>query len=456
MSGRKTPAADKPRVRIATYGPRGRTVKVFKETGWLLVRVQWSDALGLVETKSWPNTRAGIAEAKAWATAFSAARELPTYTAPSRITLRELWEAYVTAEFPHLRETTKDNYTGHWHTWELFAGRALEADLVTPEMLDELRGDLSTRKNAKGEPAPVAISQQRQVVSTVKRVFKWGIERALVTRERILLYRFKVAKEQRPQLVPEYSNDEHAAIVAELNPRLHSQWRAWALTVIAGELGPRINAALHLTWADIELPFTLAAAPAGEAPYYGTVTWRSEFDKLGNVRVQPLTAAAHEAFLVALGYARHNPRATGSGSDWIFFTPATKDGKGDGTYTVQAAWRALREAEIRAHVTHQPRRAFHGGRRMASGNALEATNNPVTAMQWIGDTDLKQAKKYLKERDTKMRDVAGKLSNRRAPAARTAPERPVSNPNATATPPENTTAPVEAGAVSDESTRSYE
>lgn len=440
------------RKRLATYGPKGRTVRVFRERGALLVRVQWTNALGLVETRSWNNTSSNVVEAKAYAKAFSEAREMPNYSKPTDISIRILWDRYVTAEFDSLRPKTQKNYARQWRTWELFAGRSLEADLVTPELLDDLRADLSKRRKANGEPAPVAISQQRHIVSTVKRVFAWGIQRGLVSRERILLYRFKISKAQRAELVPEYSNAEHAAIVRRLNPLFRNQWRAWALTVIAGEVGPRINAALHLRWADVDLPYE------STTNYYGAITWRAEFDKLGNVRVQPITEAVREALFVALGYAHLNLRATGQGVDWLFYTPATKaELKGDGTYSVQAAWSALQRAEKEAGVTHRVRRAFHGGRRMAAGNALDLTNNPVLAMQWIGDTDLKQARKYLKEREDPMRDVASRMRAARVPVnPQISAEGPVSNPNATATQPETKTAPEKAGAVSDVTTRTYE
>jgi len=445
-----------PRKRLATYGPKGRTVRVFRERGGLLARVQWTNTAGEIETKSWDNTAAGVAEAKAYAKAFSEARELPTYAKPTNLTLRGLWDRYVAAEWGALRPKTQKNYARQWRTWELFAGRSLEADLVTPELLDDLRVDLSKRTKPNGDPAPVAISQQRHIVSTVKRVFAWGIQRGLVTRERVLLYRFKISKEQRAELVPEYSNQEHAAIVTRFNPRFRNQWRTWALTVIAGEVGPRINAALHLKWDDVDLPYET------DGTYYGAITWRAEFDKLGNVRVQPITEAVRDALFVALGYARLNPRATGKGSDWLFYTPATKlELKGDGTYSVQAAWAALQRAEREAGVKHRDRRAFHGGRRMASGNALELTNNPVLAMQWIGDTDLKQARKYLKERTDPMRNIASKMRAATAPSsasldAQTSAESPDSNCNATATQSEIESAPESAGALSGDITRTYE
>ncbi len=53
---------------------------------------------------------------------------------------------------------------------------------------------------------------------------------------------------------------------------------------------------------------------------------------------------------------------------------------------------------------------------MAAGNVLEITNNPVTAMQWIGDTDLSMAKRYLKKRDETLQGVADRIQEAPAPS----------------------------------------
>lgn len=39
------------------------------------------------------------------------------------------------------------------------------------------------------------------------------------------------------------------------------------------------------------------------------------------------------------------------------------------------------------------------GLRLLQVSRAALTNNPVVAMQWIGDTDLSMAKRYLKKRD---------------------------------------------------------
>ncbi len=104
------------------FGPSRGGVRVLVERGGELVRVQWYDD-GIRRVKSWPNTRDGRAEAKAWGRGFAEARTLgPRPTAP-RLTLRQLWERYFEAEFPHLRPKTQTNYREHWSRWELFLGR---------------------------------------------------------------------------------------------------------------------------------------------------------------------------------------------------------------------------------------------------------------------------------------------------------------------------------------------
>jgi integrase len=163
-------------------------------------------------------------------------------------------------------------------------------------------------------------------------------------------------KSDRPGEIPEYMPEEYHRLVPQFDPRLKSQWRAWALLVLVGEQGPRIRAALHLRWTDVDF----AAAE------YGTVTWRARYDKQGQDRIQPLTPAARDAMYVALGWSRYDTTKTG----WVFYSPRTDrrvHAKSDGTYTVQGFWDMLRRAEDRAGVTHVVGGAAHRMRRMAAG-----------------------------------------------------------------------------------------
>lgn len=217
------------------------------------------------------------------------------------------------------------------------------------------------------------------------------------------------------------------------------------------EQGPRINAALHLTWSDVDFTARLEALDS-------SVRYRPEWDKLGRDRVQPLTAAAREALLVALGWSRcYN-------TEWVFPTVRERPGvKSDGTYTEKSFLWMLHEGETRAKVDYIPRRGAHSLRRMAIGNALAVSKNVVDGMWWIGDTDLRQAKKYATERDARMggdvRDaVQGRCrSHVFEDACRPAIE---SESGVSETVPkpsrddENTNAPVEAGALSVTTSRS--
>ena len=45
-------------------------------------------------------------------------------------------------------------------------------------------------------------------------------------------------------------------------------------------------------------------------------------------------------------------------------------------------------------------------RRMVAGEVNAKTGNPVLAMHYIGDTDMKTMKRYLKRRDDRLREVA--------------------------------------------------
>jgi len=362
---------------IAVYGHHGHSVRVFPDAVRGIVTVMWR-VNGVRRKKSdWPNTTAGIRDAKAWAKAFAENRHLPA-SVKRALTLRDIWERYSTAEFPHLRPRTQQNYTERWTEWERFVGRHFVAEDTTMEMIDDFR-----RARAK---AKLAVNQTGEAIKIVKLVYRWAERRELITRNRVGLYRFKIAKEDRPKPVAEYDPTDYPKLVAQFDPRSSRSWRPWVLTVLCGTQGLRINAALHLKWGDVDFDANV-------------IRWTPEFDKMGYDREQPLTEAAREALYVALGWARFNR----TGRDWIFYTPRERE---DGTYDVSAYWRMLRKAEDAAGVVHVARRAAHGLRRMAAGNALELTQNPIEAMQWIGDRDLTQAKSYLKERTERMQAIA--------------------------------------------------
>jgi len=438
-----------PRRTIATYGARGEKVRVFLERGGELVRVQYYDgprgAKKLV-TKSWTNTTANQRDAKEWARGFVEERRRGPVRVAATLTIRAMWEQYTVAEFPHLRRTTQDNYTEAWREWELFAGRHLVAAQTTLGMLDDFRAVRARRG--------LSVNRSREIVKLVKQVYRWAERRELLERNRIALYQFKIAKEDRPKPVAEYAPDAFPTLLAQFDPRSSREWRAWAITAIAGTQGARINAILHLRWSDVD--FQAA-----------TVRWAPEFDKMGHERVQPLTQLATDALYVALGWARARTACTFT-TDFVFYSPATKRHEaGDGAYSVGAYWRMLRSAEDAAGVAHVRRRAAHGFRRMAAGNVNALTGNPVEAMQWIGDRDLAMAQRYLKERPERQQAIASGLTQpsaaerKRAPSSTSrkraaAPERfspTVTEPQSAR---ETANAPVETDALTTTETTSYD
>jgi integrase len=369
---------------LAMFGPSKGRVRVLIEHGGELVRVLWYED-GIRRVKSWPNTREGRTEAKAWARGFAEARTLgPRRTAP-QLTLRELWERYVEAEFGHLREKTQTIYREHWSRWELFLGRAFIAEEVRLGDVDHFRAALERRD--------YALSQIHKAIGVVKTVYNWGQRRELLGMNRLALYRFKVAKDLRRDPPAEYTRDERDAILQALHPDRHTEWRAWAAVTIAAYQGARMRAILHLQWNDLDFE-------------RGAITWRARWDKTGRERSQPMTDGSRVALLVAKEWRQRD----GFKGPWVLYTPHRQrwdrsDDEG-AAWTAAALWLALTKAERRAGVPHLPYRAMHGFRRAVAGDVLELTRDVKLALDWIGDVDLGMARRYLRPRDPRLEEAA--------------------------------------------------
>jgi len=67
----------------------------------------------------------------------------------------------------------------------------------------------------------------------------------------------------------------------------------------------------------------------------------------------------------------------------------------------------------RKGIPHEAFRAGHGGRRMVMGNVLDATGDLMTAMNYIGDTDLKQAKSYDRRRQERIEKASASIEEGR-------------------------------------------
>jgi len=397
---------------IARFGAKGRSIRVFVETGNAVIRVQWRER-GRLLTRSWANTLAGRGDAKAFARGL-ADRRIQVPTAP-RLTLRDIWRKYVDDRFQHLRPRSQALYLEYWRYFETMWGRDFVAEDATRDMLVQLRKTLDARG--------LAVTTVGEIIRTVKRVYRWAEASELIARNRLAGYEYRVAKEKRPVSPAEYRDEEFAKLLAAFRPELASQWRAYVLLAVCGYQGVRQNSALHLQWADVDL----------EA---GVVMWRARWDKQGREWSQPL----RQGTIAALAVARdHRARDEYTGP-WIF--PPVSAKSAQETYSQQSFWGAIRAAETRASILHRRGRAAHGLRRLLAGEVNALTGDPVLALHAIGDTDVRQAQRYLKQREDRVRDafaeldrVAAAALDRNATATRTGRpnERPVQVPSIPAT-----------------------
>lgn len=377
----------KPRKQIAHHGARGRWVRVFLERGHQRITVQWRVAPGIPDQQSFPNTPAQRAEALAYAEGVYQRLTQRESARPSRLTLQDLWDRYKEAEFPHLRPRTRELYTENFRRWALVFGWHMIAEQTTPEMADNFRTELTARK--------LALKTIRNSIDDVKRVFSWAEARELIARNRLRLYRFKVAKEDRAVSPAEYRTEDFEKILAQLDPTKSRQWRAFVALSICGAQGARQNAVLHLTPADV----------LGD-----TIYWRAEWDKVGKAWSQPM----RQRTLAAVKVALHWRERDGYNGPWLLYSAKTDN---PNPYSIQSLWLALKGqpgkkgrprvigAQQRAGIEDLKGRAGHGLRRMLAGDIAAATGNATLALKAIGDTDLRMANRYLKDRDDDIREA---------------------------------------------------
>jgi integrase len=270
-------------------------------------------------------------------------------------------------------------YKERWNRFELFAKPHTLADDVTLHTFDLLWNRLIL--------AGTAPNQVRAVVTAVKVEWRWAQSRDLIANAKPLLYRSPGGEKNKAREIPEYTPAEQERMTAQLQPQDGTRWRIAAALLFTFDHGFRSNAFLHLQWPDVDWTT-------------GEVTMIEAYDKRHKRVTRPLTYGALSALLTAK-YWRDRLGYTGP---WVFFSGQRS--RRDGPWTYQAANDALRGIEDRAGVEHIKGRAFHGARRTASGNARKMTGDVALGMFWIGDTDLKQAPKYIKERADEMQSIA--------------------------------------------------
>lgn len=382
---------------VKTFGERGSRVRVYRlgtATGTRLVRAEWREG-GRKRRESWPDTRENVRTACAFAGGVAARLQLKMGAPKAPISLGELVQRYRLAN-THWRPTTLTSRVYRLGKFLVFAGETFRAEDVTPDMLDEFRHALRTLPLGKTN-RPMVANQAAACASEVKALLRFGKMRGYLQANPLAEYVVKLGKEEQRSETHEYSNDEWARILNQVDPRSPDYWRAYCLMVLAGTLGPRQRALRHLCWADVDLA-------ARE------VTWRRALDKMAHERTQPLPRDAVRALRIARVW-RQRDQYDGP---WVFYAPVRgtrAKHPGDRPYSYQSLNYQLHRAERLAKVPQIPFRAMHGYRRTAAGNVFALTGGDLKAAgDWIGDTDLKSLQKYLKRRDERQRNVASMVA----------------------------------------------
>ena len=384
----------KERKTLAIYGAHGHRVRVLLDRHSGLVRVQWYEQEKRC-VRSWPDSSEGRRDADAWAAGFASSR-VGKQVEVERLTDRALWTLYVDAQFDGHRPKTRQNYTDNWNRWQLFRGPVSIAEDARAEDVDRFRKALRSQK--------LGVGTIQRIVTTIKTVYNWADGRGLLNRNRLSSYRYKIAKDERPESPCEYTRKEREAIIAALAKRRHRSdgWRPWAALMVEGHQAARSHAVLHLRWEDIEW-------------VKGLIIWRARWDKMGKEWYGHLTLSAYSALLVARWWRGRD----GYTGPWVFYSAHRhKNELGDdprATFRGDSLWLALRKAERAAKIAHKKGRATHGFRRGLAGDVLEATGDAKLALDWIGDSDLRQAQRYLKVRNTRLADVAAEIDRMEEP-----------------------------------------
>jgi integrase len=396
---------------IQEYGARREPdrVRVFRETvgGESVVRVQWMEYRRRV-TRSFEDSRQGIAEAKAFAQATRRRLSSPPTVSYPEITVRDLFERYITAKQDAWRPATLLGVRVRWRQFELHVDRHTPARAITREHLDELKRSLLALRPRGGDRAR-SVNQIKLTIKNACGVFRWGVDRDLIPPTKVVTYRPEFGRDLSRQVetMREFSAEERGRVLAAMDPRDPRRWRPWVLSTLFAYCGPRQSAARAIEWSDVDF-----AA--------GRIRWRAETDKLGRERYQPLPAPVVEALWVAYGWRI----ACGYSGRFVFFRPGagSRDGtagyetargraraarKPDRPWTYAAYIGQLHAAEKRAGLDPALFRGAHAFRRGIAGDVHAATGSEKAAADWIGDKSLTTVRdSYLLEREEEMRKTA--------------------------------------------------
>lgn len=383
------------RKRLATTGDRGALVRLFlEERGGVKKYVVQYGAKDARKQDSWPFTKVGKTEAEAFFKAFQAEQERKPEE-KHRITVRELWKAYLAAEEEHLRPNTRRLYAEAWRRWEQFITPDSIADDLTITQIHDYRKALDARG--------LATATVQDAIRNVRIAYNWGERMELLERNRWHLFVHKVSKEKRTKQRAEYRSDEFLAIWRALDPADRWQWRAWVAVGLLGIYGNRQTELLSMRWSWIDgdlVTIDPAHVKTGEE---------------GALTLFPLTRGI-------LDVARHWAEEEGYKGEYVLFSGQNKNQRvAVGTnvtkkphYTLGSLTAAIHRAEKRGGVEKILWRAGHGFRRGLVGDLITETGDATLALHAIGDRDIKMLTHYHAKRrdkiDTAIQSRASKFS----------------------------------------------
>lgn len=302
----------------------------------------------------------------------------PLSLVPARVvTVAMVYETHVAFREENWAPSTRRLSQESYRHWCAYAGAATDVATLTAGTLALFRAEL---RRIGREPSNAVRHAQR-----VRAMFRSVVEAGLLAGHPIATAKLSFRKEDQERPVPEFQPDETARIVACFDPRKRTQWRPWAVMMLAAILGPRVNALLQQTRENVDLT---------DAPR--TIRWPAETDKTRRERVQALPRAAVLVLRVVAVWLRRE----GYDGPLLFPSPQHARRGANLSYTYHALWLSLGRACVRAQVPRARRQAMHAFRRYAANQVLRATGGDITAVSyWIGDKDLRVLRKsYLRER----------------------------------------------------------
>lgn len=374
------PAAVSKRTPIATVGRYPVTVNVYaiEVRGEPVARVEWRE-LGARKTKQFHGAKRDRENmAKAFAQGTVDRLQGVAVVAPRRVTVADLWDAYLTANAPDWRPKTIILAKARWKAFALHTDPMTYADLIQPAHLDGFRKMLLEVDTKRG--VPMARNQVAHHIQLVKAVWRFARQRQMLRENPLAEYAVKKGRDYEAMKVAEFTPGDWAKILGALNYRTSHGWRPWAAIALDGLLAPRSRAMLNLRWSDVDL--TARA-----------VTWRGELDKVGRTRVQPLPRDAVRVLRICKAWGMRE----GGGSPYVF--PGRQLRTTGKPWTYSALNDALHKATRRAGLEPVKFRAMHGLRRMVAGNVLSLTGDITKVGLWLGDTDVRvMQRSYLRDR----------------------------------------------------------